>query len=316
MKVTINKIPPEISCRFLLGFDPLMIKQLRMLCKTFYLATSTASFAQENLKYPITGPKYGLRDCHLTKDFLYWDRLHQIEFTKVKVKRIYFPSIDQEGGWSVLTMDFSLPPNEDPSTRVHAVLLEFVQKPARRLGRLEFLRTLDLSDNMLGGDIPDAVFSLFRMGKLILARNRLTGSLNVQCLLWNLSQNCLLGTIPAELGCLKELKVLNLSQNAHVVKVHPVSDVANAKYKSGQTKSPDFYLWLDYLCTNQRDDYEIREATMKMVWVYGTAFATIVVLEDDLGHHNPQFWSNRVRAMQEEILSRELVFYNRNGKDM
>ncbi|KAJ3015635.1 UNVERIFIED_CONTAM: hypothetical protein HDU68_012634, partial [Siphonaria sp. JEL0065] len=80
-----------------------------------------------------------------------------------------------------------------------------------------------------------------------------------------------------------------------------VSEVASAKYKSGQTKSPDFYLWLDYLCTNQRDQFEIREATMKMAWVYGTAFATIVVLEDDLGHYNPQFWSNRVWAMQEEI---------------
>ncbi|KAI8844609.1 hypothetical protein BJ741DRAFT_645055 [Chytriomyces cf. hyalinus JEL632] len=60
----------------------------------------------------------------------------------------------------------------------------------------------------------------------------------------------------------------------------------------------DYYVWLDYFSTDQHNLSEIREATMKMAWVYSAA----------------DFWSNRVWVMQEEALSSNLVFFDRNGQ--
>ncbi|KAJ3010123.1 UNVERIFIED_CONTAM: hypothetical protein HDU68_002322 [Siphonaria sp. JEL0065] len=77
----------------------------------------------------------------------------------------------------------------------------------------------------------------------------------------------------------------------------------------------DYYVWLDYFCTDQLNHYEIREATMKMAWVYATASLTIVMLDTTLldGNLNSKSWSRRVWTMQEEFLSQHLVFFDRDG---
>ncbi|KAJ3011688.1 UNVERIFIED_CONTAM: hypothetical protein HDU68_001575 [Siphonaria sp. JEL0065] len=72
-----------------------------------------------------------------------------------------------------------------------------------------------------------------------------------------------------------------------------------------------YYMWLDYLCTDQTNLFEVREATFKMAFVYSAAAVTLVVLDESLDHTHPDFWKNRLWTMQEEALSRQLVFINR-----
>ncbi|KAI9336137.1 hypothetical protein BDR26DRAFT_936181 [Obelidium mucronatum] len=74
-----------------------------------------------------------------------------------------------------------------------------------------------------------------------------------------------------------------------------------------------YYLWLDYLCTDQSSDFEVREATFKMAWVYSAAFATIVLLDESLSQDHRDFWGNRLWTMQEEALSQNLIFFDRRG---
>ncbi|ORY38923.1 hypothetical protein BCR33DRAFT_720566 [Rhizoclosmatium globosum] len=76
---------------------------------------------------------------------------------------------------------------------------------------------------------------------------------------------------------------------------------------------PNYYLWLDYLCTDQTNKFETREATFKMAWVYSAADVTLVVLDESLPHTHPDFWSNRVWTLQEETLSKKMIFINRQG---
>ncbi|KAJ3077639.1 hypothetical protein HDU99_001069, partial [Rhizoclosmatium hyalinum] len=85
--------------------------------------------------------------------------------------------------------------------------------------------------------------------------------------------------------------------------------------KDLQINHLDYYVWLDFLCTNQLNPLEVREATMKMSWIYATAFATVVILDVNLPDSDldASFWSRRVWAMQEEYLSKELVFFDRHG---
>ncbi|KAJ3131251.1 hypothetical protein HK100_006597 [Physocladia obscura] len=77
----------------------------------------------------------------------------------------------------------------------------------------------------------------------------------------------------------------------------------------------NYYVWLDYFCTNQLNPSEVREATMKMSWVYATARFAVVILDTSLpyGVLNEQAWSRRMWTMQEEFLSTELVFFDRDG---
>ncbi|KAJ3077876.1 hypothetical protein HDU99_000922, partial [Rhizoclosmatium hyalinum] len=56
-----------------------------------------------------------------------------------------------------------------------------------------------------------------------------------------------------------------------------------------------------------------REATLKMAWVYSAATVTLVVLDENLPHTHPDFWSNRVWTLQEETLSNRMIFMNRQG---
>ncbi|KAJ3257516.1 Protein rrf1 [Chytriomyces hyalinus] len=80
------------------------------------------------------------------------------------------------------------------------------------------------------------------------------------------------------------------------------------------SKQKDYYVWLDYFSTDQHSLFEVREATMKMAWVYSAAACTVVILDTTLSVSDKDFWSNRVWVMQEEALSSELVFFNRNGQ--
>ncbi|KAJ3401137.1 hypothetical protein HDU80_006292 [Chytriomyces hyalinus] len=80
------------------------------------------------------------------------------------------------------------------------------------------------------------------------------------------------------------------------------------------SKEKDYYVWLDYFSTDQHSLFEVREATMKMAWVYSAAACTVVILDTTLSVSDKDFWSNRVWVMQEEALSSKLVFFNRNGQ--
>ncbi|KAJ3231112.1 Protein rrf1 [Chytriomyces hyalinus] len=80
------------------------------------------------------------------------------------------------------------------------------------------------------------------------------------------------------------------------------------------SKQKDYYVWLDYFSTDQHSLFEVREATMKMAWVYSAAACTVVILDTTLSVSDKDFWSNRVWVMQEEVLSSKLVFFNRNGQ--
>ncbi|KAJ3215026.1 hypothetical protein HDU81_001524, partial [Chytriomyces hyalinus] len=80
------------------------------------------------------------------------------------------------------------------------------------------------------------------------------------------------------------------------------------------SKEKDYYVWLDYFSTDQHNLFEVREATMKMAWVYSAAACTVVILDTTLSVSDKDFWSNRVWVMQEEALSPKLVFFNRNGQ--
>ncbi|KAJ3214443.1 hypothetical protein HDU81_001712, partial [Chytriomyces hyalinus] len=80
------------------------------------------------------------------------------------------------------------------------------------------------------------------------------------------------------------------------------------------SKEKDYYVWLDYFSTDQRSLFEVREATMKMAWVYSAAACTVVILDTTLSVSDKDFWSNRVWVMQEEALSPKLVFFNCNGQ--
>ncbi|KAJ3126555.1 hypothetical protein HK100_010198 [Physocladia obscura] len=86
----------------------------------------------------------------------------------------------------------------------------------------------------------------------------------------------------------------------------------------------DYYVWVDYLCTVQNNNFEVREATMKMAWIYSAATVTVVILDAETAkpgddsmssYSHAEFLSNRVWAMQEETLSSELMFFGRDGQD-
>ena len=90
------------------------------------------------------------------------------------------------------------------------------------LGNLTGLSLLDASDNQLSGDIPPALANLVSIVGLNLAKNRLTGSiagLLSESTVWhqahslNLSFNSLSGTLPADIGILTGLSVLDLRHN-------------------------------------------------------------------------------------------------------
>ncbi|KAJ3006356.1 UNVERIFIED_CONTAM: hypothetical protein HDU68_004104, partial [Siphonaria sp. JEL0065] len=250
--LTINVIPPEISRRFLLGLDPLKIKELRMLCKTFYMATSSASFALENLKilYPHT-----VRQCLLTKDFLYWDRFHQIELPKVS-KLICFPFVNEDGEreWSVSNMDFALPPDADPAIRVHALV---------PIISAVFMDKISLGNNALFGPIPRELGCddrLLNLTSLCLSGNQVSGqippALGNLCKLYymNLSQNRLEGCIPSELGNLHKLRTLNLSDNRldgsipeTVFKMESLRKLLLSRNRLSGNLDTLFFMWLEEL---------------------------------------------------------------------
>ncbi|CAI8597865.1 unnamed protein product [Vicia faba] len=81
------------------------------------------------------------------------------------------------------------------------------------------LRTLDLSDNNLSGEIPPQVFSLVQLQTLNLSRNHFTGNIakeignmkNLESL--DLSNNKLIGEIPDTISTLSFLSFLNVSNN-------------------------------------------------------------------------------------------------------
>ncbi|XP_054817689.1 receptor-like protein 9DC3 [Prosopis cineraria] len=84
---------------------------------------------------------------------------------------------------------------------------------------LKIFGTMDLSNNRLDGEIPEAIGELHALIGLNLSHNRITGSIpksmgNLTSLEWlDLSSNKLVGDIPQELTNLNFLSILNLSQN-------------------------------------------------------------------------------------------------------
>ncbi|XP_030519202.1 receptor-like protein EIX2 [Rhodamnia argentea] len=84
---------------------------------------------------------------------------------------------------------------------------------------LYLVKSLDLSDNRLSGEIPEGLTSLVRLGTLNLSMNHLTGKIPIHIgnLEWletlDLSSNNLSGPIPLSMTDLTKLNHLNLSYN-------------------------------------------------------------------------------------------------------
>jgi len=84
---------------------------------------------------------------------------------------------------------------------------------------LSLLKSIDLSNNQLSGEIPKEIEGLFGLVSLNLSRNQLTGKIpsNVGELtsleFLDLSQNQLIGSIPSSLAQIDRLTVLDLSHN-------------------------------------------------------------------------------------------------------
>ncbi|XP_020082426.1 leucine-rich repeat receptor-like protein CLAVATA2 [Ananas comosus] len=97
----------------------------------------------------------------------------------------------------------------------------FVIKGAERLfsNILEFMESIDLSDNNLSGEIPDEIGDLWALQNLNLSRNHLSGNIpeiigkmkSLESL--DLRMNNLSSTIPQSLSALTYLNHLNLSYN-------------------------------------------------------------------------------------------------------
>ncbi|CAH9129706.1 unnamed protein product [Cuscuta epithymum] len=84
---------------------------------------------------------------------------------------------------------------------------------------LGYLHSIDLSSNMLSGEIPTEITSLFELVSLNLSRNNLTGQIplrigNLAKLdVLDLSSNYLSGSIPQSLALIHGMGVLNVSNN-------------------------------------------------------------------------------------------------------
>ncbi|KAK6934933.1 Leucine-rich repeat, partial [Dillenia turbinata] len=88
-----------------------------------------------------------------------------------------------------------------------------------QVGRLTFLRTINLSNNSFRGQIPQEIGQLFQLQHLVLSNNFFEGELPIslaQCTeirSIRLSHNRLRGNIPTDLSSWSKLRVLDLSAN-------------------------------------------------------------------------------------------------------
>ncbi|KAK5845526.1 probable LRR receptor-like serine/threonine-protein kinase At3g47570 [Gossypium arboreum] len=87
------------------------------------------------------------------------------------------------------------------------------------VGNLSFLRSLQLQDNQLSGELPDQMWNLFRLRDLNMSQNSLYGVIpsNISKLTelrsLDLMTNKITGAVPEDLDQLVQLQVLNLGRN-------------------------------------------------------------------------------------------------------
>nr|GMD67248.1 receptor-like protein EIX2 [Ipomoea batatas] len=99
------------------------------------------------------------------------------------------------------------------------ILIQWKYNEREYSGRLRLLKLIDLSSNLLVGDIPKEFSNLHGLISLNLSRNQLTGKIireigQIEMLeSLDLSHNQLSGEIPISLGSLSFLQILDLSNN-------------------------------------------------------------------------------------------------------
>ncbi|XP_019199096.1 PREDICTED: receptor-like protein 12 [Ipomoea nil] len=130
----------------------------------------------------------------------------------------YLSLIHSSFGTTIASKAFFIFQN-DIDSYMSNILIQWKYNEREYSGRLRLLKLIDLSSNLLVGDIPKEFSNLHGLISLNLSRNQLTGKINreigqmemLESL--DLSHNQLSGEIPVSLGGLSFLQILDLSNN-------------------------------------------------------------------------------------------------------
>jgi len=152
----------------------------------------------------------------------HWKKLESIDMRGNRIRGLAY----YEAEWAKAGDGRSIRAENNP--------LDFVIFPSSKLEKTIFavlggadfaalsstLRTLEISDNQIGGEIPKGIFAAINLTRIGLNRNNMNGTLPAEfgifktCEHLHLQDNAFEGTLPTELALLTNLKALQLQNNA------------------------------------------------------------------------------------------------------